>query len=82
MEPETVFEWPPLESNPDIFSEYLHSVGLPNEWTVLECFGLDDECLSFVNKPTLAVIANIERTKKEDDKAKGDASVEANFYMK
>jgi hypothetical protein len=23
------FEWPPLESNPEVFSDYMHNVGLP-----------------------------------------------------
>lgn len=48
MEGENPFHWPPLESNPEIFTEYMHSVGLPETWAVQECFGLDDDCLSFV----------------------------------
>jgi ubiquitin carboxyl-terminal hydrolase L3 len=26
------FNWPPLESNPDIFTKYMHEVGLSKEW--------------------------------------------------
>ena len=44
----TTFHWPPLESNPEIFTEYLRQVGLPNEWNVGEVFGFDEDCLSFV----------------------------------
>ena len=56
----TGFEWPPLESNPEVFTEYMHTVGLPADWIVNEVFGLDEECLSFVPQPTLAVIAVFE----------------------
>lgn len=42
------FEWPPLESNPEVFTDYMHTVGLSKDWIINECFGLDEECLSFV----------------------------------
>ena len=82
MDQESPFKWPPLESNPEVFSDYMHQVGLPSTWAVQECFGLDDDCLSFVPQPTIAVIANIERQNKSEDKAEGDTSVDINFYMK
>lgn len=28
------FEWPPLESNPEVFSEYMWNVGLPRTWSI------------------------------------------------
>jgi hypothetical protein len=31
---EAPFEWPPLESNPDVFNEYMWSVGMPNTWCI------------------------------------------------
>lgn len=51
------FEWPPLESNPDIFTDYLRKVGLPQEWAINEVYGLDDELLAFVPQPTRKPIA-------------------------
>ncbi len=81
MESESPFEWPPLESNPDVFTEYMQSVGLPTDWVITQAFGLDDECLGFVPKPTVAVFATFELLDKEDRK-KGDASIEVPFYMK
>ena len=59
------FEWPPLESNPEVFTEYMHTVGLPQDWMIAECFGLDDDCLSFVPKPAIAVIAVFENLVKD-----------------
>lgn len=43
-----VFDWPPLESNPDVFTDFLENIGVPNDWVVYQCFGLDDDCLQFV----------------------------------
>ena len=39
-----------------------------------EVFGFDEDCLSFVPQPTLAVIATFERLHKGEDKQKGDPS--------
>ena len=76
------FNWPPLESNPEVFTEYMHKMGMPQEWMIGECFGLDPDCLGFVPKPTVAMIANCERLKKTDDKEKGSMDNKAEFYMK
>jgi ubiquitin carboxyl-terminal hydrolase L3 len=78
------FAWPPLESNPEIFTSYMHEIGLPKEWAVGELFGFDEDLLAFLPQPVLAVIANVERPgeKRAEDRARGDAQVAAPFYMK
>jgi hypothetical protein len=50
-------------------------------WIINEVFGLDDDCLSFVPQPTVAVIVAFERIKKEEDKA-GNADHKMDYYMK
>ena len=82
MESESPFEWPPLESNPEIFTDYMHSVGLPQDWIVSEVFGLDDDSLSFVPKPVIAVIATFESINDEESRQLGDIQHETGFYMK
>ena len=31
-EEQKTFSWPPLESNPEIFTKYMHDVGLSKDW--------------------------------------------------
>ena len=45
---EAPFEWPPLESSPDVFTEYMWSIGLPKTWFIQQAYGLDEELLSFL----------------------------------
>ena len=78
------FNWPPLESNPEIFTNYMHKIGLPADWAIGEVFGFDEELLAFLPQPVIGVIVNIERLKKEEDTALGspDNLQHVNFYMK
>ena len=102
------FAWPPLESNPEIFTEYMHAVGMKKEWAIGEVFGFDEELLAFLPQacyraarlsaqryqqahrpvsvcrpqPVLAVIANVERLKKQEDKARGSSATPASYYMR
>ena len=82
MEGESPFEWPPLESNPEVFTDYLHQIGLSPDWIVTQCFGLDDDCLSFVPQPTIAVIATFEATDDAESKQLGSMDVTIPYYMK
>lgn len=75
------FEWPPLESNPEIFTKYMHDVGMSKDWAIGEVFGFDEELLAFLPQPIIGVIVNMERLKKEEDVAKGsEADVEKVVY--
>ena len=53
------FHWPPLESNPEVFTTYMQSIGLANTWAIGEVFGFDEELLAFLPQPILAVIVAI-----------------------
>ncbi len=75
------FEWPPLESNPEIFTEYMHKMGLPEQWAISEVYGFEEDLLAMVPQPVLSVIINSERLKKEEDKQRGDPNNEAVFFM-
>jgi len=48
--------WKALESNPDILNELAHTLGVPDEYTFNEVFGLEDDLLAMVPQPVLAFI--------------------------
>lgn len=47
-DPTKVFQWPPLESNPEIFTKYMHNLGMPQHWQFQELLGFDEELLAFI----------------------------------
>lgn len=79
-----VFSWPPLESNPEVFTNYMHSIGLAKTVAIGEVFGFDEDLLSFLPQPIHATIVCYERLKRKEDVEIG--SVENNalcdYYMK
>mmetsp|Transcript_47797 Transcript_47797/g.70746 ORF Transcript_47797/g.70746 Transcript_47797/m.70746 type:complete len:233 (+) Transcript_47797:115-813(+) len=78
-----LFDWPPLESNPEIFTEYMHKIGLSPAFAIGEVFGFDEELLAFLPQPIYGTIVALDRLKKEDDKSKGNADHcnLVDFYM-
>jgi len=47
-EDEEDYKWPPLESNPEVFTDYLQNIGLSKDWGIGEVFGFDEELLAFL----------------------------------
>lgn len=81
---EDVFHWPPLESDPEIFTNYLRSVGLSDEWQISEVFSLDAEMLAFVPQPCIGCIAalDMKEARKKGDGKPGKLEIQAEFFMK
>ncbi|KAH9086451.1 hypothetical protein LEN26_020098 [Aphanomyces euteiches] len=82
MASEDEFRWPPLESNPEVFTNYLHQLGLPTDWVVGEVFGLDEDSLGFVPQPVLAVILTYQESADSNAPTKAAPRGEVDFYMK
>lgn len=61
------FSWPPLESDPEIFNNYMYQVGLPTDYFFSELFSLDKEVLSTIETPVLAIIVSYQKAKKEEE---------------
>eukprot|EP00924_Labyrinthula_sp_SR-Ha-C_P011401 snap_masked-scaffold_36-processed-gene-2.99-mRNA-1 protein AED:0.10 eAED:1.00 QI:0/-1/0/1/-1/1/1/0/240 len=85
-ENKTVFAWPPLESNPESFNAYMHSIGIPSKFKFHEAIVLDPvvlcgDALYPLPTPVHACVAAIDRLKPTDS---GDPQVAASlpFYMK
>ena len=55
---------------------------MSKDWAVGEVFGFDEELLAFLPSPQIAVIVNIERLKKDEDKEKGDEANTMPYYQK
>ena len=56
IEPDPSSPWLPLESNPELFSEFAHAVGLPPQWKWFDVFGFEPELLAMVPARCAAVI--------------------------
>ena len=52
------FEWPPLESNPEIFTNYMRDIGMSKDWAIGEVFGFDEELLAFLPQPIKILSCN------------------------
>ena len=61
-------DWPPLESDPVIFNDYFHSIGLKKDIYFKEMLSLVDyKALMSISGPLLGVILNYSRNEKEKE---------------
>ncbi len=81
---EGIFRWPPLESNPEVFTRYLHRLGLGKSWGIGEVYGFDEELLAFLPQPIVAVIVAFESlaSRGEGERGSADLNNVVPFYMK
>lgn len=81
----------PLESNPDIFTELLHKLGVSSSLSFEDVLSLDAEFLSFVPRPVHALILVFPTTEKyeqrvadedldAEDVLDGDGQAEVVFF--
>lgn len=78
---EKKFQWPPLESNPEIFTEYMHRIGLSPMFAIGEVFGFDEDLLAFLPQPIYGIIVAFERLKNDRDKGSAADTALVNYYM-
>ncbi|XP_057661438.1 ubiquitin carboxyl-terminal hydrolase isoform X2 [Diorhabda carinulata] len=46
----------PLESNPDVMNKFMHVLGVPEKYKVVDVYGLDTDALAWVPRPVIALI--------------------------
>jgi len=83
--------WLPLESNPDVMNNFLRKLGVSNDWSLTDVYGLEPEMLEWVPRPVKAVIllfpvseAYEKHRQEQDEQIKQDPpkTPEDLFYMK
>lgn len=82
--------WVPLESNPEVMTKFLHKLGVPKKWSILDVYGLESDLLAIIPRPVLGVIllypipSKIDKTEEDQGdvkESKYDAS-ESVYHMK
>lgn len=48
--------WLPLESNPDVMTNYIHKLGVSEKWSLTDVYGLEPDMLEWIPKPVKAII--------------------------
>jgi len=48
--------WVPLESNPEVFSQYAQKLGIDPKWNFTDVYGFDPDLLMMIPQPCLAFI--------------------------
>ncbi|KAF7286046.1 ubiquitin carboxyl-terminal hydrolase [Rhynchophorus ferrugineus] len=81
----------PLESNPDVMNKFIHLLGVPEKWNIVDVYGLDGDALAWIPRPVVALILLFpcsdkfyEHAKQEAEsiKEKGQILSDDIFYMK
>lgn len=84
-ESQSNFQWPPLESDPEIFNNYFKKIGLENNVEFQELWSLEYKEVQIIDSQVIGVIAAINRQKgKIYDKEKTNVInyEEVPFFMK
>ena len=85
MEKKEIFNWPPLESDPHILTEYMQTLGMPEAWELAEVIGLDPDLLAIVPDSTIAFVLAYARTESREVKiekaAKAGVLPDVDYYM-
>lgn len=63
----------PLESNPEVMSKFIHLLGVPDKWSIVDVYSLEPDALAWVPRPVLALILLFPYNDKFNEFAQGEA---------
>ncbi|CAL1680412.1 unnamed protein product [Lasius platythorax] len=72
--------WVPLESNSEVMTKFLHKLGVPKKWSIIDVYSFDSDLLAIIPRPVLAVVllypipAKTEKTEEEKEEVKDTKS--------
>ena len=72
-----VAKWDPIESSPDVLTDYCHKLGLEDGVQFVDVYGLDDDLLQFVPGEVLALLVQFPCT----PEAKARIAAENEIYF-
>lgn len=81
VEAKEEFSWPPLESDPEILTSYMHKIGMSNDWELVEVIGLEPEFLSMVPPTAIALILTYDYTSSKTEEDEEGAIPEVDYFM-
>ncbi|XP_072763913.1 ubiquitin carboxyl-terminal hydrolase isozyme L3 [Anoplolepis gracilipes] len=82
--------WLPLESNSEVMTKFLHKMGVPKKWSIIDVYSFDSDLLAIIPRPILAVVllypdpSKVEKAEKEKEEVKDNKSdaPESIYHMK
>jgi len=74
--------WLALESNPEVLSKYIHALGVSEDWSLVDVYGLEDEMLNFIPQPCAAMLLLFPVKELVNEEMGGDGDSQNVFYMK
>jgi len=80
--------WAALESNPEVLTKFCHLIGVPNQWQVVDVWGLDPDLLALVPQPVVSLVLLFPTRNSDGTKARQFSKVEEHvvgekvYYMR
>eukprot|EP00277_Geminigera_cryophila_P011365 CAMPEP_0179450592 /NCGR_PEP_ID=MMETSP0799-20121207/34587_1 /TAXON_ID=46947 /ORGANISM="Geminigera cryophila, Strain CCMP2564" /LENGTH=233 /DNA_ID=CAMNT_0021244887 /DNA_START=182 /DNA_END=883 /DNA_ORIENTATION=+ len=73
--------WPALEANPEVLTNFIHGVGVPKTWAFHDVLGLDAELLGMVPQPAQAFVLLYPDAEHPDQTRDASSEASSPFFL-